>query len=204
MHLDVIMPFLLQNLMLYLAKVYYSNYCISTRYWSLDIFILVSIWYILNINALYIICIMYEIMEKNTWLEAFIILWYAGYHAFFWQTYITIVGRNVSSLQLQYLYNNCVKIMMHLFMQELCKKTNYIIFLHYCQQIQTNFLESDIFLSFAKPILFMGFFFPWNESLKIQVSNQFLFLIWFVYRPGQPKIDSHSTMRVYFRLPRSV
>ena len=122
MHLDVIMPFLLQNLMLYLAKVYYSNYCISTRYWSLDIFILVSIWYILNINALYIICIMYEIMEKNTWLEAFIILWYAGYHAFFWQTYITIVGRNVSSLQLQYLYNNCVKIMMHLFMQELCKE----------------------------------------------------------------------------------
>ena len=24
------------------------------------------------------------------------------------------------------------------------------------------------------------------------------------YRPGQPKIDSHSTMGVYFRLPRSV
>ena len=48
--------------------------------------------------------------------------------------------------------------MMHAFMQELCKKTNEIIFLHYCQQIQTNFRESDIFLGFAKPILFMGFF----------------------------------------------
>ena len=93
--------------------------------------------------------------------------------------------------------------MMHAFMQELCNKTNEIIFLHYCQQIQTNFRESDIFLGFAKPILFMGFFFHETQVLKFMFQISFYFQ-YDLYIVGNRKIEyARYYSRVLFFQRRS-
>ena len=43
-----------------------------------------------------------------------------------------------------------------------------------------------------------------GQDVAPESVDEFDRLVLFIYRPGQPKIDSHSTMGVYFRLPRSV